>query len=265
MKRARELIQSYVEKEGVIGIYLLGSASRPYRDDLSDYDIEVIVEDEVYDRTPDEERQVFFYKEGTPEGERPIVDYEYYLMPWSDFIGLTESTLDLFHQPYQHAEILHDPENRIAPVIEKLAKLPEDTRRERMIVHFLEFLYRLGRARKTAERAEGETRAINLRLLYGDTLQALVKLLFLSKRSWVSTAHWSEEELAALDVPRALLNQATCLQGRPEPDVAKALVEAVRAYLDDCGETFHHDMEGIQRWLFFTKEGKRAFERWGTR
>ena len=265
MERARELIKPYVEKEGVIGIYLLGSVTRPYRDELSDYDIEVIVEDAVYEATPDEERQVFHYREGTPEGARPIVDYEFYLIPWSHFVGLTESTHDLFHQPYQHAVILHDPDGRIAPIVERLAELPEEVRRERMTVHFLEFLYRLGRARKTATRAKGNGRAINLRLLYGDALSALVKLLFLAKGSWAATVHWSEEELRLLGVPDDLLARAACLLGTPSPDDAKGLVEAVRAFLDDCGETFHRDMDGIQRWLFFTEEGKRAFERWGLR
>ena len=162
VERARELIRPYVEKEGVIGVYLLGSVTRTYRDDLSDYDIEVIVEDAVYEATPDEERQVFFFKEGTPEGERPIVDYEFYLIPWSDFVGLTESTHDLFHQPYQHAVILHDPQGRIAPIIERLANLPEGVRRDRLTVHFLEFLYRLGRARKTVHRADGSGPAVKI-------------------------------------------------------------------------------------------------------
>ena len=260
MERARELIKPYVEKEGVIGIYLLGSVTRPYRDGLSDYDIEVIVEDAVYKRTPDEERQVFVFKEGEPR----VIDYEFYLIPWSDFVGLTESTHDLFHQPYQYAVILHDPEDRISPIIERLAELPEDVRRERMTVHFLEFLYRLGRVRKTANRADGGDPAINLRLLSGDALSSLVKLLFLAKGSWAAPKHWSEEELRCLGIPEDLLARA-CLQGIPEPEDAKGLVEAVRAFLDECGETFHRDMEGIQRWLFFTKEGKRAFERWGLR
>ena len=261
MERAHELIQPYVEKEGVIGIYLLGSVTRPYRDGLSDYDIEVIVEDDAYERTPDEERQVFVFKEGEPK----VVDYEFYLIPWSDFVELTESTHDLFHQPYQHAVILHDPEGRIAPIIERLAELPESVRRERMTVHFLEFLYRLGRARKTANRADGSDPAINLCLLDGDALSALVKLLFLAKGSWASTKHWSEQELRLLGIPEDLLARAACLQGIPEPEDAKGLVEAVKGFLDECGETFHHDMEGIQRWLFFTVDGKRAFERWGLR
>jgi len=265
VERVRELIRPYIEKKGVIGIYLLGSASRPYRDGLSDLDIEVIVEDAVYDETPDDERQVFFFKEGTPEGERPIVDYEFYLIPWSDFEALVDSTLDLFHQPYQHAAILHDPEGRIAPVIERLAELPDDIRRERMIVHYLEFLYRLGRAGKTRGRSEESRPALALALLYGDALSALVKLLFLAKRSWPSTKHWSEQELRLLGIPDDLTARAARLARRPDPDEVKVLVEAVRSFLDDCGETFHRDMETIQRWLFFTKEGKRAFERWGLR
>jgi hypothetical protein len=261
VERARELIRPYVEKEGVIGVYLLGSVTRPYRDGLSDYDIEVIVEDAVYERTPDEERQVFVFKEGEPR----VVDYEFYLIPWSDFVGLLESTHDLFHQPYQHAVILHDPDGRISPIIERLAELPEDVRRERLTVHFLEFLYRLGRARKTAHRADSGDPAIDLRLLYGDALSSLVKLLFLAKGSWAAPKHWSEQELRQLGIPEDFLVRASCLRGIPKPEEAKCLVEAVRTFLDECGETFHRDMDGIQRWLFFTKEGKRAFERWGLR
>jgi hypothetical protein len=261
VERARELIRPYVEKEGVIGIYLLGSATRPNRDALSDYDIEVIVEDAVYERTPDEERQVFFFKEGEPR----VVDYEFYLIPWSHFVGLLESTHDLFHQPYQHAVILHDPGGRITPIIERLASLPDDVRLERMTVHFLEFLYRLGRARKTAKRVDGSVPTLNLRLLYADALSSLVKLLFLAKGSWAAPKHWSEQELRLLGIPEELLARADRLNDAPTPEEAKGLVEAVRTFLDGCGETFHRDMEGIQRWLFFTKEGKRAFERWGLR
>jgi hypothetical protein len=265
VERARELIRPYLEKDGVIGIYLLGSVTRPYRDGLSDYDIEVVVEDAVYEATPDEERQVFFYKDGVEDGGRRVVDYEFYLVPWSDFVGLAESTHDLFHQPYQHAVILHDPDGRIAPIVAKLAELPGDVRRERMIVHYLEFLYRLGRARKTASRADGSGSEINLRLLHGDALSALVKLLFLANGSWASVKHWSEEELRLLGVPDDLLVRMRCLDGPPTSEETKALVEAVRSFLDDCGGTFHRDIDRIQRWLFFTKEGKRAFERWGLR
>jgi predicted nucleotidyltransferase len=258
MDRARELIKPYLAMPGVIGIYVLGSATRPYRDHLSDYDIEVIVEDTVYEHTPMAERQVFFFKEGDPK----VVDYEFYLIPWRDFSKLTESALDLFHYPYQHAVILHDPQNRIKPIIRQLSLLPDDVRKERMTVHFLECLFALGRARKTAERGD---LPINLALLRGDALNSLAKLLFLAKRSWPSTKHWSEQEFAELGIPASLLNAVRGWIAEPSTDAARSMAAALRGFLDECGETFHHDMTGIQQWLFFTQEGKAAFERWGAR
>jgi uncharacterized protein DUF4037 len=258
MERASELIKPYLEMDGVIGIYVVGSATRPYCDELSDYDIEVIVEDDVYERTPMDERQVFSFKEGEPK----VVDYEFYLIPWSDFVHLTESSLDLFHYPYQHASILHDPEGRIEPVIRQLAALPEDVRLERMTVHFLDLLYRLGRERKTAQRGD---LPINLALLQGDALSSLTKLIFLVKKSWPSMKHWSEQEFSELGISSDLLDSVKTWMSDTSSDHARAMASAVRTFLDDEGETFHADMEGIQQWLFFTKNGKAAFERWGCR
>jgi len=258
MERARELIKPYLEMDGVIGVYVVGSATRPYRDELSDLDIEIIVEDALYEQTPMDERQVFAFKDDNPK----IVDYEFYLISWSDFVKLTESTLDLFHYPYQHAEILHDPESRIESIIQQLAELPEDVRVERMTVHFLEFLYRLGRARKTADRGE---MPINLSLLRGDALGSLIKLIFLAKKSWPSMKHWSEQEFVELGISSDLLDSVIVWMKDPVTENARAMVGAVRAFLDDAGETFHQDMDGIQQWLFFTVEGKVAFEKWGIR
>ena len=258
MERARELSKPYLAKPGVIGVYMVGSITRPYCDELSDYDIEVIVEDDVYERTPMDERQVFSFKKDEPK----IVDYEFYLIPWSDFAKLPQSAHDLFHYSAQYAAILHDPDGRIEPVIQQLAALPDDVRLERMTVHFLEFLYRLGRNRKTAQRGE---LPINLALLQGDALSSLTKLIFLVKKSWPSTKHWSEQEFAELGVSDDLLDLVKTWIPDPSSEKAQAMVGAVRAFLDDAGETFHQDMEGIQQWLFFTVKGKAAFERWGCR
>ena len=158
--------------------------------------------------------------------------------------------------------ILHDPEGRIEPIIRQLAELPDDVRTERMTVHFLEFLYRLGRARKTANRGE---LPINLALLRGETLSSLTKLIFLAKGSWPSTVHWSEQEFSQLGISNDLLDWVKAWMLDPSSDNARALVGAVREFLNSAGETFHQDMDGIQQWLFFTKEGKAAFERWGCR
>ena len=68
-----------------------------------------------------------------------------------------------------------------------------------------------------------------------------------------------------LGVPDELLEGAARLVPDMEPDDVKALVAAVRAFMDENGVTLHQEMDKIQPWLFFAKEGKRAFEDWGAR
>ena len=196
------------------------------------------------------------------DGEPKVVDYEFYMIPWSDFVAMKTSTHDLFHYPYQHAVILHDPDGRIEPVVRDLAALPERIRSERMVVHFLEFLFGLGRARKTAERGD---RTVNLALLRGGALRALVKVIFLVRNSWPATVHWTQQEFKELGVPASVLDAIGAWQADPASQQARALVDAVTTDLDACGETFHHDREAMQEWLFLTREGKAAFERWGGR
>jgi len=257
VKRARQLIEPYLEMEGVIGIYVLGSSTRPFRDELSDYDIEVVVTDEIYLYLPDEKKHVFVIDEGPPRR----VDHEFYLRPVGEFEGLIDSTQDLFHYPYQHAVILHDPRGRIAEVIAQLAELPDDLRDLRMRVHYLEFLFSLGRARKTGERG-GD---VNLQLLYGEAIVALVKLLFLVKGSWPATRHWSEQELRLLMVPEELITRISKAFADRTQEKFTVLVDEVKQWLEECGETFHHDQQELMRWAFLAAEGKEAFARWGAR
>lgn len=259
MERAKELSRPYVARKDVIGIYVVGSATRPQRDDLSDYDIEVILDDAAYAKTPDAERQVFAYKAGEPK----VVDYEFYLRPWSEFFALVSSTQDLFHYPYQHAAILHDPDERIAPVVRRLAELPEGIRQDRLRVHYLELRFALGRAQKT-ELGERD-RDLNLRLLWGDAASALVKVLFLAARSWPATHHWVEQELRLLGVPDALLQGMESTFRDPTQERTKRLVETVNAWLDERAEGFHHDTRALIAWAFHRSEGKDAFERWASR
>jgi len=255
--RARELARPYAVREGTVGAYLVGSATRPQRDELSDLDIEVVVEDAIYDATPDDERQVFAYK----DAEQRVVDYEFYLRPWSEFEALPASTLDLFHYPYQHAVILHDPDGRIARIVAACADLPEAIRFDRLRVHYLEFRFALGRARKTRERG-GD---LNLELLYGDALSALVKALFLVGGSWPATRHWTEQEMLHLGVPLNLIGSLTAAFAHPAPESLRDLIVSVDAWLNERGETFHRDGDSLVAWAFHRTEGRRAFETWAGR
>lgn len=48
MERAARLIEPYTREPWVRGILLVGSASRPFRDRISDYDFEIAVDDDAY-------------------------------------------------------------------------------------------------------------------------------------------------------------------------------------------------------------------------
>ncbi|HAF70426.1 MAG: hypothetical protein XD60_1240 [Acetothermia bacterium 64_32] len=257
MDRALELIKPYVGWPGVIGIYLVGSASRPFRDSLSDYDFEVVLEDAAYDEMPLEERHVFAIDKGPPRR----VDHEFYLRPWSELVALESSPRDIDHYPFRHARILHDPQGRLKDLFPRLARLPEEVREERLKVHYLEAVFGLGRAVKCLHRGnEFETR-----LVLGQAGGALVKLLSIARGSWAPTLHWAGEELRLLGVPEDILRQVDELLSNPTREGCEAVSHALEAFLNDLGLDFHHDRMGLVRWAFLTEEGKRAFFTWGIR
>jgi len=252
-----ELAKTYVRRAGVVGIYLVGSGSRPFRDRISDYDIEVVLDDAVYERIPVEERHVFAIEEGPPRR----VDHEFYLRPWSELVAMENSTLDLDHYPFQHAVVLHDPEARLADLFPRLAALPAEVRETRLKVHYLETVFALGRAAKCIDRGND----LSTRLVLGEGSVALVKLLAAACGSWAPTRHWAAEELRLLGVPEEIFIHASGLLTCPSPERIRGLRDAVHGWLDGEGMTFHHDQMALIRWLFLTPEGKGAFRTWGAR
>lgn len=257
MDRARELAGRYVGRPGVIGIYLVGSASRPFRDRISDYDLEVALDDAAYEGTPLEERHVFALEEGPP----PRVDHEFYLRPWNELRAMEGSTLDLDHYPFQHAVILYDPQGKLADLFPRLAALPPEVREVRVKVHYLETMFALGRAAKCLDRGND----LATRLVLGEGTVALVKLLAVACGAWAPTRHWAAEELRLLGVPEGILTAIRDLLAAPSSEGIKGLRDALHAWLDAQDLTLHHDRMGLIRWAFLTPQGKAAFRTWGAR
>ncbi|MBC7220139.1 DUF4037 domain-containing protein [Candidatus Bipolaricaulota bacterium] len=257
MERARGLAERYVGKPGVVGVYLVGSASRPFRDRISDDDIEVALDDAAYEATPLEERHVFAIEEGPPRR----VDHEFYLRPWGELLGLEGSPRDLDHYPFQHAAILHDPQGKLSALFPRLALLPPDVRETRLRVHYLEVVFALGRAAKCLDRGSD----FAARLVLGEGAVALVKLLAVVCGSWAPTRHWAAEELRLLGVPEGILTAIGDLLAAPSSDRIAAVRDGLHAWLDAQGEEFHRDRMGLIQWAFLTGEGKAAFHTWGAR
>lgn len=262
VERARELIRPYTQRDDVLGIYVVGSSTRPYRDRLSDYDFEVIVTDEAYTLLPDDEKHVFVIEEGPPRR----VDHEFYLRPRAEFEGLVSSTHDLFHGPYQHAAILHDPKGILAGVIGRLVSLPQAVRHARMAIHFLEVIEAIGRIKKLLHRQEGDNASeFGVRLLAGEAVRALTKLIFLQQGCWPPVRHWTQQELALVDGTEQLEAAMVAMMRDPTPDACGLLMKRLNSWLSDKGETFHEDVNELFHWAFLTDDGKTAFEVWGGR
>lgn len=257
MERAGKLIEPYIQRDDVVGIYLLGSASRPYRDARSDYDFEVVIRDDAYPAIPADERLVYVLDEGPPRR----VDYEFYLRPQGELERLVDSRHDIFHGPYRNAIVLHDPQGVLAPLIERLAALPEEIRADRLRVHYLEVYEGLARAGKTLARE----RPGNVGLLLAESRRALVKLLFLQAGAWPTPWHWAREELNLLEASTEPLDALEALLNAPDADGIRPVIDTVNAWLESVGETFHGDVRKLFDWLYLTPEGKRAFDAWGAR
>jgi predicted nucleotidyltransferase len=257
VERARRLIEPYTRMEGVIGVYLVGSATRPFRDPLSDYDFEVAMEDEAFSRVPADKKLTFVIDEGPPRR----VDHEFYLRPWKELESLVRSTLDLDHYPFQYAKVFHDPSGRLGRLVQTLAVLPDAVRATRMKVHYLEFRFGASRAGKCLDRCG----TLNANLVLGESITALVKLLFVAKRSWPSTRHWSDEELKLVGVGPDLIASIGVALSSPEKARLQALGKEVDRFLEEEGETFHKNAQKLMQWAYLTDAGKRAFRRWGAR
>ncbi len=258
MERAAHLIKPFTRDERVLGVLLVGSASRPFRDHVSDYDFEVIVDDETYARMPDAERHQFAMDPEIPTR----VDYEFLNRPWSELDGLRHSTRDLDHHPFRHAEVMYDPTGNLEPLVREIGRLPDAVRALRCRVHYLELLASTRRAAKCVDRGED---AMNLRLLAADAVAALTKLLFLLAGSWPAMRHWASHELRLLGTDPALLTRMAEALEDPRPERLSGLFEDGRAQLDAHGFDFHHDPAAFRIWAFLTDEGKAAFLDWGSR
>ena len=133
---------------------------------------------------------------------------------------------------------MHDPTGRLGELVARLAVLPESVRTTRMKVHYLEFRFGASRAGKCLDRCG----TLNANLVLGEAITGLVKLLFLAKRSWPSTRHWSEEELKLLGVGPDLVVAVGDALSSPEKARLQALAKEVDHFLDGQGEKFHKNV-----------------------
>jgi hypothetical protein len=256
VERACELIRPYEALPGVRGVYLVGSATRPWRDATSDYDFEVAMEDDAYEALPLEKRHKFQIDPGPP----PRVDHEFYCRPWSELSALPASVRDLDHFPYQFARVLFDPDGDVAELLARAAAMPAEVRSVRMRVHFLEFAFGAARARKCLARGDD----FNTRLVVDGCIVGLGKLLFVTCGRWPALRHWWRQELYDCGVSGELVTGMERVLAECRRQDVEALVVLVEEWLAERGESFQTDRVPLREWAFLSDEGKAAFRTWGS-
>lgn len=215
-----------VDLSQVIGVVMVGSSSREYKDPLSDLDIEVIVRNEVY-RSLQRKTQTFL-----PEHKGA----ELLFFPYTEFQLKKVSPLDLDHWPYVHARIIYDQSGVIEQEIKQIVSMPYDLALARSKLHYFEFLFSVNRLEKLIVRGS----RLNLNLTIHQALASFIRLMFVTQQQWPPLLHWATQNLLEIEgVPGQMIALATALSEKPSVTCRDQLLLAIDKYLLDGGYTFH--------------------------
>lgn len=212
----------YRANPDVLGIVLVGSASRHYSDDLSDCDLEIITTDYFfYSRT--EQEQFFRLKDDKIECA---------LVPESDFSAKKHSTADVDHWPYTSCAVLHDPDGYVMNEIEQIVVMPDEVCQARIKLHYFEFLFSARKISRTMQRGD----ELNVRLVAAQAAMIAVKLLFVLQHHWPPIMHWSAQNLAQLEgIPSTIKPLLVQLLSQPHPAAADQLIKQIDTLLGEAG------------------------------
>ena len=224
VERGMGIAAPYRTTEGVIGAFVFGSASRPYADERSDVDVQIVVENgsplaKVTDRL--DSRQT--------DGTARVADV--WFIATSELERLLGLRADMHRRRVSKAVVLFDTGDTIARLVARAAEMPESVRAEAMRVHHAE-VTALARSIVSAE-TRGKTAALHL--LATTLVTAAGNLLFYARHEWPIATSWMFEELAIAGVPSDILEDLRALCTAPSAAVARRLGDSVDAYLASRG------------------------------
>ncbi|TNP12928.1 hypothetical protein FHY73_25340 [Bacillus tropicus] len=222
--KKNEAIKSFQENPAVIGILLVGSASQPYKDSFSDYDLEVVVSDDYYNSLSNSER--FFTKD----------NYEFLLLPLSDFLCKKNSLSDVDHWPYEECKVIYDPKQIINNELPFIILMDLATRNDRLKLHYFEFLFAAKRLKKTLLRGHD----FNVRLSMAYLAISVTKIIFILNHRWPPIPHWTMENMYKLDnMPSRITELILEILKSPQPESVDSLLVEMDLLLMKDGHEFH--------------------------
>lgn len=223
----------YRANPDVLGIVVVGSASRHYRDALSDYDVEIITTDRMFARASEQEQ--FFRVNGDA--------IECALVPESDFSAKKRSTADIDHWPYTSCIVLHDPDGYVINEIEQIVAMPEELRQARIKLHYFEFLFSARKIGRTMQRGD----ELNVRLVAAQAVITALRLLFVLEGQWPPITHWTAQNLAQLErIPGTIKPLLIQLLTQPNPTTAERLIQLIDNLLSNIDFPYVHARTALE-------------------
>ena len=251
LDRARALAAPFRDQAGVIGAFVFGSATRPYADDQSDVDLQIVVADSAR------------AAHAGPHHRREIAGTSRISDVWVIELGELERQLGLRADNHRRrvadAIVLFDTDDTLAGLVARARHVPADVRDARMRVHHFELAWAAQRVLK----AEKRGRAAIARILAAELVLAAGNLLFLARGQWPGPLPWMFEELAAAGVPDEIVARLRALVTSPSARDARRLRGAIDAYLIASGVAFVADPVALWAWINHTPEGQLAHVTYG--
>lgn len=209
---------------GIEAVLVVGSSSQPFRDMLSDTDIEVI------------------YSPAFVDHRRYMADPGVWAHPldiqWissEEFLRKQSSLADVDHWPYESCTVAWCPSQEISCAIGQLSILDESVRQQRIRLHYFEFLFGLRHFRRAY--ATGEE--LNARLTISVGLLSLMKVFFLVNGRYPALAHWAASALYARWPEMSKLGaNATQLLQSPTDARVEDCIQQVDLWLNEKGFSF---------------------------
>jgi predicted nucleotidyltransferase len=251
LERARAIAAPYREQAGVIGAFVFGSAARPYADEWSDVDVQVVVEDAAIASItePHYVREVAGRARGS----------DVWLIGMRNLERLLAIRADNHRRRVADAVVLFDTNDAVASLVARAAHIPPELREARMRVHHYEVAYAAQRLHKAERRGRGAV----ARLFGAELVIAAGKLLFFARGQWPGALPWMFEELAAAGVPDDIVAAMRALAASPSARAARGLRGKIDAYLLANDVRFVADLEALGTWINHTPEGQHAHLTYG--
>src|SRR5690242_12319688 len=144
-----EKLEDWKSQPEVLGVLLVGSKSRGYNDDLSDDDLEVLLDDEAFSKYAPAD-----CLELKIEGEGPArkLIYDAQITSLTELQSKASSPFDLDHWPYEAAQVLFDRDGRVAQAVAAAGIMHPDFRHKRLLHSSIDSWTAIYRADKTIKR-----------------------------------------------------------------------------------------------------------------